>query len=110
MHFARNVEFLIRPKPGLTGIDVVLSRRAGRVTVEASDTAPPKPSRAPIREALPPADVLESQLADARAAMQSHEYDAAIKLYTKLLEYPENATRPQAQEFLGLARERKEGI
>jgi hypothetical protein len=51
--------------------------------------------------------VLESQLADARAAMQSHEYDAAIKLYTKLLEYPENATRPQAQEFLGLARERK---
>lgn len=107
LHFARNVEFLIRPKPGLTGIEVVLSRRAGRVSVEAADSPAPKPSRAPTRDTMPSADALEKILADARASMQDRDYDAAIRLYTKLLEYPENATRPPAQEFLGLARERK---
>lgn len=107
LHFARNVEFLIRPKPGLTGVEIVLSRRAGRVSVEASDAAPPKPSRPVSRTVAPSPEELDKLLADARSAMQERDYDAAIRLYTKLLEYPENAARPQAQEFLGLARERK---
>lgn len=107
LHFARNVEFLIRPKPGLTGIEVVLSRRAGRVTVESTDAAPPKPSRAATRDLPPSADDMEKMLGSARTAMQDRDYDTAIRLYTKLLEFPENAARPQAQEFLGLARERK---
>ena len=107
LRFARNVEFLIRPKPGLTGIEVVLSRRAGRVTVEASDVPAPKPSRAATRDLPASAEEMDKLLADARAAMQERDYDSAIRLYTKLLEYPENAARPQAQEFLGLARERK---
>ncbi len=107
LHFARTVEFLIRPKPGLTGIEVVISRRAGRVTVEGTDTASPKPSRSATRDLPPSGDDLDKLLGDARTAMQDRDYDTAIRLYTRLLEYPENAARPQAQEFLGLARERK---
>ncbi|MCX7058276.1 MAG: hypothetical protein NTZ79_14160 [Proteobacteria bacterium] len=105
LHFARTVDFLIRPRPGLTGIEIVLSRRVGRASVESAD-APPKPSRAPTRE-LPSQAEMDKLLADARAAMQERDYDAAIRLYTKLLEFPEHAARPQAQEYVGLARERK---
>jgi hypothetical protein len=105
LHFARTVDFLIRPRPGLTGIEIVLARRAGRSTVEPAE-APAKPSRAPTRS-LPSPEELEKLAADARSAMQERDYDAAIRLYTKLLEYPEHPARPQAQEYLGLARERK---
>ena len=105
LHFARTVDFLIRPRPGLTGIEIVLSRRFGRASVESAD-APPKPSRAPTRE-LPSQAEMDKLLADARGAMQERDYDAAIRLYTKLLEFPEHAARPQAQEYVGLARERK---
>jgi len=105
LHFARTVDFLIRPRAGLTGIEIVLARRAGRSTVEPAE-APAQPSRAPTRS-LPPQEELDKLMADARAAMQERDYDGAIRLYTKLLEYPEHAGRPQAQEFLGLARERK---
>ena len=105
LHFARTVDFLIKPRPGLTGIEIVLARRVGRSTVEPANP-PPQPSRAPTRS-LPSPEELDRQLASARAAMQDRDYDAAIRLYTKLLEYPEHAARPQAQEFVGLARERK---
>jgi hypothetical protein len=107
LHFARTVEFLIRPRPGLTGIEIVLTRRVGRVAVEATE-APPKPSRAVTRELPPPSsEELEKLLAAARSALQDRDYDTAIRIYTKLLEYPEHTGRPQAQEYLGLARERK---
>jgi hypothetical protein len=105
LHFARTVDFLIRPKPGLTAIEVVLSRRVGRTIVEPA-TPPPASSRAASRT-LPPQEELDKLIAAARSAMQDRDYDTAIRLYTKLLEYPEHAGRPQAQEYLGLARERK---
>jgi hypothetical protein len=105
LHFARTVDFLIRPRPGLTGIEIVLARRAGRSGVEPA-VPPAKPSRAPTRT-LPPPEELDKLLAAARAAMQERDYDAAIRLYTRLLEFPEHPGRAQAQEYLGLARERK---
>ena len=105
LHFARTVDFLIRPRPGLTGIEIVLARRVGRSTVEPANP-PAKPSREPTRS-LPAPEELDKLMTEARAAMQDRDYDAAIRLYTKLLEFPEHPGRPQAQEFLGLARERK---
>ena len=105
LHFARTVDFLIRPRAGLTAIEVIIARRAGRA--EAAPAGPPTvASRAPVR-ALPPAEELEKMIAEARTAMQDRDYDTAIRLYTRLLEFPEHPARPQAQEYLGLARERK---
>ncbi len=105
LHFSRTVDFLIRPRSGLTGIEIALTMRAGRVKVESAE-APPRPSRNSTRE-LPPKEELDEILANARTAMQDRDYDTAIRLYTKLLEYPEHAARSQAQEYVGLAHERK---
>ena len=44
-------------------------------------------------------------MADARDAMLNQQYDAAIRIYTRLLEEPGDH-RPEAREYLGLARER----
>ena len=105
LRFARIVDFTIHLRPGLTGLEIVIGRRGGRSVAEPAE-APTAPSRAPQRT-LPPTAELEQLAAHARTAMQDRDYDAAIRLYTKLLEYPEHAGRPQAQEYLGLARERK---
>jgi tetratricopeptide (TPR) repeat protein len=46
-------------------------------------------------------------MSEAQQLMTDKDYDSAIRLYTKVLEYPENASSRDALEFLGLARERK---
>lgn len=43
---------------------------------------------------------------EARKAMTAKQYSRAIQLYTMLLQLPEHEYRKEAQEFLGLARER----
>ena len=103
--FSRSVDYLVRPMPGLTGIEIVLAVRSGSVNVEASQPTV-SPSRAAAR-ALPAQAELDRIEKDAMAAMRAKDYDAAIRLYTKLLEYPEHPARARAQEYLGLARERK---
>ena len=105
LHFARIVDYLIKPRPGLTGLEIVLARRAGRGLVETAPP-PPKPSREPTRLMPTPAE-LDELVKQAQDAMQARDYDAAIRYYTRLLELPEHTARAQAQEYLGLARERK---
>jgi hypothetical protein len=55
--------------------------------------------------ALPP-EQQKQLLADARRAMDSHDYPKAIALLTVLQRQPEFPDRARAQELLGLARER----
>jgi tetratricopeptide (TPR) repeat protein len=52
------------------------------------------------------AEVLKKTMADVRAAMSARDYPKAIALLTKLQRQPEFSERAQAQELLGLARER----
>ena len=47
-----------------------------------------------------------SILSDARAAIDAHRYPEAVDLLTRLLRQPEYPARADAQELLGLARER----
>jgi tetratricopeptide (TPR) repeat protein len=70
-------------------------------------TAAPLPAiqRAGSDPALPP-EKLRQILADARAAMATHDYPKAIALLTQLQRQPEFPDRARAQELLGLARER----
>lgn len=46
-------------------------------------------------------------MSEAERLMTDKDYDGAIRLYTKVLDYPENASSRDALEYLGLARERK---
>ncbi len=103
--FSRNVDYLVRPMSGLTGIEILLAARSGSAKPELVESIPAA-SRAASR-ALPPAAELDKLSTQAMEAMRSKDYDLAIKLYTKLLEYPEHPGRAKAQEYLGLARERK---
>ena len=73
----------------------------------AAATAAPLPAieRIGSDPALPP-EQQKQILADARAAMATHDYPKAIALLTKLQRQPEFPDRARAQELLGLARER----
>jgi hypothetical protein len=106
IHFARPLEFELRPQPGFEAIEIRFMRRAASSTVVPREEPVPDPSRPAFRP-LPPNAQLEKDFEAARAAMLAKDYDAAIRLYTKLLEYPEHAWRARSQEYLGLARERK---
>ena len=103
--FSRNVDYLVRPMSGLTGVEILLAARSGSAKPELVESVPTA-SRAASR-ALPPAAELDKLTSQAMEAMRSKDYDLAIRLYTKLLEYPEHPSRAKAQEYLGLARERK---
>ena len=46
-------------------------------------------------------------MSEAARLMTDRDYDGAVRLYTRVLEYPENASSRDALEYLGLARERK---
>ena len=59
--------------------------------------------------AIPETEVAEI-MESARQAMAGNDYSRAIQLYTKVLRYPEHKYREQAQEFLGLARERNKQL
>jgi len=73
-----------------------------------TERAEPKP--APTRPAptLPATsdDVIARVMDQARDAMTREDYSRAIALYTKVLQYPQNAYSQEALELLGLARER----
>jgi hypothetical protein len=74
--------------------------------VSAAVAAPlPPVERIGSDPALPAAE-LSKLVAGARAAMSSHDYPQAIAILTKLQRQPEFPARAQAQELLGLARER----
>jgi hypothetical protein len=50
---------------------------------------------------------LASLMAEAKQALLDNQDDQAIKIYTRVLEEPGHEYRPEAREFLGVAREHK---
>jgi hypothetical protein len=69
----------------------------------AVTTAAPPPASQP---AQPPSDRFGDLMDEAHRAMTEGEYPKAILIYTQLLSEPETGRSPEAQELLGLARER----
>lgn len=49
---------------------------------------------------------IRSLMEQARVAMVGKKYTTAVRLYTKVIQLPESRFHPEAQEYLGLARER----
>jgi len=82
-----------------------------RIMASAPSTGTPAPAPSGPQQptaALPPItrERLHQLMDQAAAAMKRKDYGRAIQLYTKILEYPDHPYRRDAQEFLGLARER----
>jgi len=118
LRFAKLLEFEIQPEADFGGIRIVLPA-AGSVPVRTvSGGQKPKPvegaqsgaagaaSAHPPSRAMPTVELLQAQLREARLAFDSKDYEAAIRFYTRLVEYPEYPQRREALELLGLARER----
>ena len=74
--------------------------------VGATPVAPARPGSAPT---LTP-DQIERSFREARKAFTRKDYVTAIPLLTRLLEQPEHPRRAEAQELMGLARERSRQI
>lgn len=99
----------VSPDERATSADSEFDARA-RVAVTAKQPPRPEPSPAArVGGNITSVDLEEiSQLmSDAEGKMTDKDYDSAVRLYTKILEYPENVSSRDALEFLGLARERK---
>jgi len=75
--------------------DLTVVERAGVQTAASETTDPPLPDEQ--RAAL---------LRDARSALEKHQYPQAVDLLSRLLRQPEYAARADAQELMGLLRER----
>jgi tetratricopeptide (TPR) repeat protein len=104
LSFAVPVDVDVRPSPDFLGLDVAVYGGAAVARPRPQPkTAPPPPSAA---RTLPSAEILEAQWQEARTTFDSGDYPTAIRLLTRLVEYPEHPHRAEAQELLGLARER----
>jgi hypothetical protein len=93
MSFSRRVQFQIRMNA---------SGRSMQVRVRDSVDGAAAPGAA---AALPASD-LDAVMAEARRAMTGREYERAIALYSKVLSMPGGADLPEAQEYLGVARQK----
>jgi tetratricopeptide (TPR) repeat protein len=75
--------------------DLTMVERAGVPEAASGPTDPPLP------------DAERSQIfRDARTALEKHQYPEAIDLLSRLLRQPEYPARAEAQELMGLVRER----
>ncbi len=77
--------------------------------IGAGAARPPAPAPQPLLPALPQ-ERLDALMEEARQAMAGADYARAIRLYTKVLQHADTGGHQDAQEFLGLARERNRQI
>ncbi len=102
--FDSPVDVSVRPSPDFLGLEIAVISQVtlARPRLKARTAAPAPPTT----RTLPSADVLEKQWLEARAAFDAADHQSVIRLLTRLVEYPEHPRRAEAQELLGLSRER----
>ena len=112
VYFARPVFFRIGQNPDFRDLIIAVSGGApdANCTPQTQAEQPAAPSGPPeeppqLRPALPGA-APDALLDQARAAITAKDYETAIRLLTKLLSEPESASTQEAQELLGIVRER----
>jgi SPOR domain len=84
------------------------------LVITGKAAAPPAVGAAPAPVKLPSGSLsvtdagkIPGLMEQANSMMIDKNYDGAIRIYTKILTFPENASSRDALEYLGLARERK---
>ena len=87
-----------RRRRAFTGADI------SRSDIRSGTGPPARPS--PAATATLTVDQLGTMMAEARSAFLEEKFDRAIDLYTRILGEPRNAYSEEAQELLGVARDR----
>ncbi len=110
--FTKDVDFEVRSSGDLRSLIVkVITPPMPDVSQKVEEKE--KEMASPVAAIAEPVDIvpqdanLASLMAEAKAAMTKKDYNRAVQLYTKILRVAEGDVKKQAQEFLGLARERK---
>ena len=113
-----DLRVVLEVKDDVTSKNYILppaSKLGYRLVVELSEPAtappPPKSTVAPMTPSapalpIPSKETLAAWMEEARQSMAKGDYRHAIAMYTKILEYPNHPFSQDAQEYLGLARER----
>jgi|GEM_PF-1640750 len=103
IRLAHPVRFEVRQGEDLRSIVIAFPRdaTANRDPIEVEEATPEKaPTRVSDRRA-------EEMMQEGRRAMTAGEFDRAVSIFTKVLSHSDGRAAEQAQELLGLARERK---
>lgn len=114
LRFTRSVTYTVRSGRDLRSIVVTIGTGAARTKTPGAQpppsVAPPVPPRRTVAGTGGSRGLPEGGLAklmdEAKIAMTAKDYQRAVLLYTKVLEYPDEPMHRQAQELIGLARER----
>lgn len=99
--FSQEVEFAVQLSLAVTLRELVIS-------IKPTEPAPAEPTKeiGMPEEVVPEDEELAGLMKEAREAIVKSDNRRAVQLYTKVLVTAEGQTRKQAQELLGLARER----
>jgi len=87
------------------GSQLMTSQQTRLPSAKASAELSAATSRPNTRPAVSE-EKLNSLMSDGREAMTDGRLSAAVQIYSKVLQYPDHDYMPEAQEYLGLARER----
>jgi hypothetical protein len=116
VQFERPVAYKVSQSKSFDTIAVLISRGgspdacasliADQVGTGAQTGAPGSDKRPAGK--ISPADlrVVEASMDEARAAMKVRKYNEAIRLFGKVLKFPENKDSAEAQEYIGLAQQK----
>ena len=106
LSFNEVVDVSLRPSPGFLGLEIAVLSGSSSTGARPGVGRAAEPGLAAPTRPLPAPSILEAQWTEARSAFDEADYPTAVRLLTRLIEYPEHARRAEAQELLGLARER----
>jgi tetratricopeptide (TPR) repeat protein len=124
IQFEHPVSYQVAPHPDFQSIVIAIAAKGPSLTcrpeflVDADATAPREgrpavPAAAPRSKSRPSGKLSEADLRvvassmdEARAALKKKNFNGAIQLFTKVLKYPENEYSAEAQELLGLVRQK----
>jgi hypothetical protein len=99
---------MVHVKTKTPPVPVTTETNASPVTNEKPLEQPSKISESPLPQAVVAQDSVQDELLkEARGALESGNLDNAIQLYTKILLTAQDPVKQQAQEMLGVSRERK---
>lgn len=98
----RTAAFEVQQGDDLRSIVIVFPLETNAAQAAATPTAPRPPGGSTLSS-----DRVAEMMAEGRRAMTAGEYDRAALIFTKVVSHADGAAALDAQELLGLARERK---